>query len=114
MTAENINAIKTKAEICRIKVDLSDSGLQYTPKPQSLEDVLNTLTASEAIIRDGRGTPDTRNILRRLPLYDNFIRWENFLIIGMLLSSDVSTVDPVANGAIKVIIDKCNDLYQNV
>lgn len=114
MTAENINAIKTKAEICRIKVDLSDSGLQYTPKPQSLEDVLNTLTASEAIIRDGRGTPDTRNILRRLPLYDNFIRWENFLIIGMLLSSDVSTVDPVANGSIKVIIDKCNDLYQNV
>ena len=112
MDEKNINAVKTKAEICRIKVDLSDSGLQYTPKPQSMEDVLNTLTTSETIIREGKGTPDTRNILRRLPLYDNFIRWENFLMIGMLLSSDVSTVDPVANGAMKVIIDKCKDLYK--
>lgn len=112
MSEENINAVKTKSEICRIRVDVSDKGLQFTPKPQSIEDVLNTLTESETIIRDGMGSPRTREILRKLPLYDNFIRWENFMIIGMLLSSEVSNVDPVANGAMKVIIDACKNLYQ--
>jgi hypothetical protein len=113
MTEENIDAIKTKAGICNINVDLSDKGLQFTPKPQSIEDVLNTLTASEQIAREGTGSPSTRETLRKLPLYDNFMRWENFLIIGMLLSSDVSTVDPVANGSIKTIIDNCKGLYNS-
>lgn len=112
MTDENIEVIKKKADICNINVDLSDKGLRFTPKPQPIEEVLNTLTESETINRDGIGTPQTRNILRKLPLYDNFMRWENFLIIGMLLSSDVSTVDPVANGSIKDIIDNCKKLYQ--
>jgi hypothetical protein len=114
MTDNNIEAIKKKAEICKINVDLSDKGLRSTPQPQPIEDVLNTLTASEEIASAGLGTPETRNTLRKLPLYDNFIRWENFLIIGMLLSSDVSTVDPVANGSIKVIIEKCKELFKTV
>ena len=113
MTDENINAIKKKAEICNINVDLSDKGLSYAPKPQPIEEVLNTLTESENINREGTGSSQTRNILRKLPLYDNFMRWENFLLIGMLLSSDVSTVDPVANGSIKVIIDHCKELYKS-
>ncbi len=112
MTDENISAVKAKSEICKIKVDVSDRGLQSAPKAQSIEDVLNTLTESEAIIRDGMGSQRTRDILRKLPLYDNFIRWENFLIIGMLLSSEVSNVDPISNGAMKVIIDECKDLYK--
>ena len=112
MTEENINAVRTKSEICKIKVDVSDKGLQYTPKPQSIEDVLNTLTESEAIIRDGMGSPHTREVLRKLPLYDNFVRWENFLLIGMLLSSEVSNVDPIANGAMKTIIENCKALYK--
>ena len=112
MTEENINAVRTKSEICKIKVDVSDKGLQYTPKPQSIEDVLNTLTESEAIIRDGMGSPRTREVLRKLPLYDNFVRWENFLLIGMLLSSEVSNVDPIANGAMKTIIENCKALYK--
>jgi len=112
MTEENIQSVKAKADLCRVRVDVSDKGLQYIPKPQSMEDVLNTLTMSEAIIRDGMGSPTTRDTLRRLPLYDNFIRWENFLIIGLMLSSEVSDVDPVANSSIKRIIDQCVDLYK--
>ena len=112
MTDDNIEAIKKKAEICNINVDLSDKGLRYTPQPQPIEDVLNTLTATEEIASTGLGSPDTRNTLRKLPLYDNFIRWQNFLIIGMLLSSDVSTVDPLANGSIKIIIEKCKELFR--
>lgn len=112
MTDANIAAIRSKAEICNINVDLTDKGLQFTPKPQPIEEVLNTLTESEEIARSGMGSPNTRNILRKLPLYDNFMRWQNFLIIGLLLSSDVSTVDPIANGSIKSIIEKCKELYK--
>ena len=112
MSEANIDAIRTKAEICKINVDLTDKGLQFTPKVQPIEDVLNTLTATEEIARSGMGSPQTRNILRKLPLYDNFMRWQNFLIIGLLLSSEVSTVDPVANGSIKTIIDKCKELFK--
>ena len=111
MTDANIDIVKKKAKICHINIDLSDKGLQYTPKPQPIEDVLNTLTASEEIAREGKGSPETQSILRKLPLFDNFLRWQNFLIIGMLLASDVSTVDPVANGAIEAIINKCKNLY---
>lgn len=111
MTQDNINAVNTKASICNINVDLTDNGLQFTPKQQSIEDVLNTLSESEEIVHSGMGTPDTRRTLRKLPLYDNFMRWQNFLLIGMLLASDVSTVDPVSNNAIKTIIETCKKLY---
>ena len=112
MSEANINTVRTKADICKINVDLTDKGLQYTPKPQSIEDVLNTLAESERIASEGMGSPNTRNTLRKLPLYDNFMRWQNFLIIGMLLSSDVSTVDPVSNNAIEIIINNCKSLYK--
>lgn len=112
MTRDHIDAIRKKAEICNINfVDLSDSGLKLASAPQSVEDVLNTLVTSENINRSSVGSPQSRQILRKLPLYDNFMRWENFLIIALLLASDVSNVDPLANGAMKEIIDKCNSLY---
>jgi len=111
MTEKHISTIKAKSEICHINVDLSDAGMQFSPRPQSVEDVLNTLTEVEGIIGEGRGTPNTRNTLRKLPLYDNFMRWQNFLLIGMLLSSEVTSVDPKANDAMGVILNKCKELF---
>lgn len=112
MTAEHLQSIRKKSDICSINfIDLTDAGLQLARPSQSVEDVLNTLTISEEIIRKNSGSPDNKKTLRKLPLYDNFIRWENFLIIALLLSSDVSNVDPLANGAMKNIIESCNRLY---
>ena len=49
----------------------------------------------------------------KLPLWDNFQRWENLVTIGLLYASDISSVDPIANAKIKEIIDGCNSLYNN-
>lgn len=112
MTESHKENIRKKAEICKINfVDLSDSGFQLARAPQSIEDVLNTLTISENINRASIGTSESKKILRKLPLYDNFMRWENFLVIGLLLSSEISNVDPIANNAIKDILDDCKQLY---
>jgi hypothetical protein len=49
--------------------------------------------------------------LKKLPFWDSYQRWENFITIGLLYASDISHVDPVANAAIKEIIDTSSNLY---
>jgi hypothetical protein len=48
----------------------------------------------------------------KLPLWDNFQRWENLVTIGLLYASDISHVDPVANAKVKELIDSCDTLYK--
>jgi hypothetical protein len=50
--------------------------------------------------------------LMKLPLWDNFQRWENLVTIGLLYASDISHVDPVANAKVKELIDSCDTLYK--
>ena len=53
-----------------------------------------------------------KSTLMKLPLWDNFQRWENLVTIGLLYASDISHVDPIANAKIKTIIDACEILYK--
>ena len=50
--------------------------------------------------------------LMKLPLWDNFQRWENLVTIGLIYASDISQVDPVANGKVKELIESCESLYK--
>lgn len=99
--------IKKKAERCHIEVDLSPSAWNVVRKPQPL---LQTLSAFDAASKIDEVD---RSLLSKLPLWDNFQRWENLVTIGLLYASDISNVDPVANAKIKEIIEKCNSLYNN-
>ena len=49
--------------------------------------------------------------LKKLPFWDSYQRWENFITIGLLYSSDISKIDPVENAAVKQLMDTCNELY---
>lgn len=105
MTDANIDAIRQKADKCHVKVDLSPSGYDVIRKPQPL---LETLRAF-----DDAANIDEVNIetLTRLPLWDNFQRWENLVTIGLVCASDISNVDPEANAKVKTLMDECDTLY---
>ena len=51
--------------------------------------------------------------LKKLPLWDNFWRWENLVTIGLLYASDISHIDPAANAKVKMLLEKCETLYMN-
>ncbi len=105
ITNEEAENIRLKAEKCRIKVDLSSTAWNVVRKPQPLLQTLSAFDAASDI-----DVIDT-NSLMKLPLWDNFQRWENLVTIGLLYASDISHVDPVANAKIKVLIDSCETLY---
>jgi hypothetical protein len=79
-------------------------------KRQTLTDALLALDKSTDIMRKPAYSDSDMETLRRLPLWDNFQRWQNLLLVGMILSSGVSTKDPVENNAVKELIDKANSL----
>lgn len=102
---EEVEDIRLKAEKCSIKVDLSSSILDVARKPQPLLQTLRAFDAASNI-----DVVDNRSLMK-LPLWDNFQRWENLVTIGLLYASDISKVDPVANAKIKVLIEGCETLY---
>lgn len=111
MTEVHIQEIKEKSNRCGIDVDLSSQGIEASRKKQSLVDVLNALDSSTDIMKQIGFNASDMQTLRRLPLWDNFQRWQNLLLIGMILASGVSTKDPKANAAVKGLIDQTNFLY---
>ena len=111
MKEVHIQEIKKKADICKIEVDLSPQGIEPTRKKQPLLEVLDALDSSTEIMRKGDFNVTDMQMLRRLPLWDNFQRWQNLLLVGIILASGVSTKDPRANAALKEILDRVNQLY---
>lgn len=103
---EEVENLRLKAEKCKIKVDLSSSSWNVNRKPQPL---LQTLSAFDAAsnIEEVDNTA-----LMKLPLWDNFQRWENLVTIGLLYASDISHVDPIANAKVKKLIDDSDTLYK--
>lgn len=111
MNPEHIEEIKKKAALCDISVDLSSEGIEPARTRQNLTDALEALDHSTDIMRQPSYNAADMEILRRLPLWDNFQRWQNLLMIGMILSSGVSDRDPKENHAVKEIIDRTTSLY---
>ena len=111
MTTEHIEDIKGKAARCGISVDLSSQGFEPARKKQVLADALAALDSSTDIMRQPSYNAADMEVLRRLPLWDNFQRWQNLLIVGMILSSGVSSKDPVENNTLKELREKLISLY---
>ena len=110
MTEEDLKLVEEKSKACHLSVDVLPSGSAPSAEPQPLLDVLIALDESRDLINRESIDMDT---LRKLPFWDNYQRWENFITIGLLYTSDISHVDPLANAAIKGIIDNCSSLYQS-
>lgn len=108
MTESDLKLVEEKSKACHLSVDVLSSGSAPASEPQPLLDVLRALDESRDLINRESIDMDT---LRKLPFWDNYQRWENFITIGLLYTSDISHVDPVANAAIKAIIDNCSLLY---
>ena len=107
MGDNDVEVIRAKAEKCHVTVDLSPSAWNVVRKPQSL---LTTLSAFDDAANIDSVSMDT---LMKLPLWDNFQRWENLVTIGLLYASDISHVDPVANAKVKVLLEECETLYND-
>jgi len=107
MTNNDIEMIRKKAQSCNLEIDLSPEASDINHREISVLDALKAFDDAE----------DPTNVslqtLMKLPFWDNFQRWKNLLVIGLLYSADVSHCDPVANAEMKKIIDSCKSLYQN-
>jgi hypothetical protein len=108
MSDNEITTIRAKAENCNLPVDLSPVSWERTRKPQSLLKTLQVFDESSSIVNQGRIDINT---LRQLPFWNNYQRWENLVIIGLIYSSDISHCDPICNEKVKALIDRANQLY---
>lgn len=108
MSDKDMENVAQKALSCNLEIDLSSSASSSNISPQPLLEVLSALDQSRDEMNSSRIDLVT---LKKLPFWDSYQRWENFIIIGLLYSSDISHVNPVANAAIKEIIEKSTNLY---
>lgn len=104
---DEAETIRMKAGKCHIKVDLSPDAWNVVRKPQPLLQTLSAFDAASNIDEVDKTS------LMKLPLWDNFQRWENLVTIGLLYASDISHADPVANAKVKALIEGCDALYKN-
>lgn len=104
----DMSDIARKAQSCGLEIDLSPAASSSNAQPRPLLEVLSALDQSKDAVNNSRIDLAT---LKKLPFWDSYQRWENFITIGLLYASDISQVDPVANGAIKEIIGTSNNLY---
>lgn len=105
----DIENIAKKAEKCNLKIDISSSLINPSSEQQSLLDVLSALDQSGNEINN---TLIDLSVLKRLPFWNSFQRWENFITIGLLYINDISSVDPIANSELKTIMDINTNLYK--
>lgn len=104
-----IEELQEKALRCNIRVNCAPKGWDRVRKRQSLSDTLEILDQYATIINNPGAKSE---LLNQLPFWSNYQRWENFLMMGLLYSSDISQTDPVANGRMGEIINKTESLYQ--
>jgi hypothetical protein len=109
MSDADMANVHQKAKSCQLEIDLSPAASGACVKRQPLLEVLSALDQSRDEMNNSLIDLAT---LKRLPFWDSYQRWENFITIGLLYASDVSHVDPVANAAIKKLIDTTNGLYR--
>lgn len=109
MSDVELDMIRKKADMCQIKIDLSPAVSSSNITRQPLLDVLTALDRSNEEVNRSHIGVET---LRMLPFWGSFQRWENFVTMGLLYSSDISHVDPIANAAVRSLIEEGSNLYK--
>lgn len=102
----DLESIRSKADKCHVKVDLSPQAWNVIRKPQSLLATLQAFDDAANLNKVSKAS------LMKLPLWDNFQRWENLVTVGLLYASDISHVDPIANAKVKELLEECDKLYK--
>lgn len=102
----DVESIRSKADKCHVKVDLSPQAWNVIRKPQSLLATLQAFDDAANLNKVSKAS------LMKLPLWDNFQRWENLVTVGLLYASDISHVDPIANAKVKELLEECDKLYK--
>ena len=110
MTDEDILHVKTIAEDMHVQVDIQEDSQVEQP---NLRDTMEAFEQSVETLRFQVFDEHCRNMLRRLPLWDNFKRWENLLVIGLMFTSDVTEIDEQANEQMRNIIEECRMVLNN-
>lgn len=107
MNADDMQIVSVKADTCHLQVETST---EYVNKENKKTTLIEALKAF-----DDASDPTTVpiNVLMKLPFWDNYQRWKNFLAIGLLYYADVSQQNPKANAAMKRIIEECESLYNH-
>ena len=100
--------VEAKALRCSIKLDADLHHSLSERRAQPLIDALSALDKSSSVLSTAGADSE---VLRLLPFWENYKRWQNLLFIGLIFASDVSEVDPKANEAIKEIIEEGSQLY---
>lgn len=105
---ESLHVIKEKAMLCGMtNIDVSESGKPGKRRPQPLMEILKVFDDSANIINQERIDIGR---LRRLPFWSNYQKWENFIIIGLIFSAEISKVDPRCNETVKTLLDQLSTL----
>ena len=104
MSDSILSNIEEKAKSCKISIK------NQAPEKETSSDVKSALMAFDDAQDLGVVPLQT---LMKLPFWNNFKNWKSNLIRGLLCVSDISHTDPVANKAIKKIIDSCQSVYNN-
>lgn len=105
-------AIREKAALCGIhNLDLSASTKTSERKPQPLMETLRVFDEAANIINQGR---IDINQLRRLPFWSNYQKWETALFMGLILSSEISNVDPKCNEKVRTLLEETDALYTHL
>ena len=107
MTSEDKQKSLNNAEELHIQVDIQDDQRQEVP---DLKETMEAFEKSVETLRFQAFDQNSQNLLRKLPLWDNFKRWENLLIMGLMLTSDVIEIDEAANKEMEIIIDECKSV----
>ena len=114
LKSEDISSACRKAQLCNIKID---NNVIYTVDNQNNtnnKDMKSTIIEAFDVMKraeDLADKPIDMSSLRKLPLWNNFSQWEDRLTIGLVISSEIADVDPVANKAIGEMIEKCKNIY---
>ena len=109
MSDDEIGSLRPKAQQCHLPVDFSPEGWNRTRSRQPLLETLRVFDEATTII--DRGSPDVA-ALRKLPFWNNYKRWENFVFIGLIFSADISGRDPRCNERVKSLLDQLSPLYR--
>lgn len=109
MSDIQLDDLKAKADNCKIPIDFSPAGWNRKASRQDLKATLKAFDAASTVINEEKIDLE---VLRQLPFWNNYLRWENFIIIGLIFSSDISRVDPACNERVREMIDETEKLYK--
>lgn len=89
-----------------LDIELDQKNTEQTYRRPSLEEALRAFDNSSDLISKSGLKPDEVDELRRLPWWDNFQRWRDNLVRGLLLTSDVTECNLEENSALKEILNQ--------